>query len=73
MKQLFPILIIIFLFGCTKEETATEDLAPEPSISFVSITPDTVENFKNSVTLTIKYSRGSLTCLYYKNCETGDG
>ena len=56
MKRLYPILIILFLFACTKEETVTEDLAPEPAISFVSITPDTVENFKNSVTLTINYS-----------------
>ena len=26
MKRLYPILIIVFLFACTKEETATEDL-----------------------------------------------
>ena len=30
-------------------------LGPEPQIAFVSLSPDTVENFKNSVTLTISY------------------
>ena len=56
MKVFYPILFALVIFGCTKEEEATEELAPEPRISFVSISPDTVVDFKNSIILTISYT-----------------
>ena len=48
-------ITIIFTAGCNKDESTSEDLSKDPSISFVSLTPTEVDNFKNSITLTIKY------------------
>ena len=56
MKTFYPILICLFILGCTKQEDSSEELTPEPKIYFVSISPDTIIDFKNSITLTIGYS-----------------
>ena len=56
MKRIFTILFsITVLFACTKEEDSSEELSSDPSIAFISIEPMEATNFKNSVTLTIKY------------------
>lgn len=57
MSRLITYLLIptLFFAACSKEEEETEVLSADPSISFVSLDPVEVENFKNSVTLVIKY------------------
>lgn len=57
MKYFIYILSLSFLISsCSKEDDEAEtEIGPEPQISFVSIDPMEVENFKNSVTLTITY------------------
>ena len=56
MKVFYLILFALLIAGCSDDESASEDLSPEPKISFVSISPDTIIDFKNSITLTIHYS-----------------
>jgi hypothetical protein len=56
MKSLIYILCISLLFTtCSKKEEDDVEIGPEPQIAFVSLDPMEVENFKNSVTLTISY------------------
>ena len=57
MKYLLYIVTLLILFTtCSKkEEELEDDMKPEPQIGFVSLFPLEVENFKNSVTLTISY------------------
>jgi len=56
MGKIYIILIATALiFGCKKEDSVQEELSKDPSISFVSLSPSEVENFKNSVTLVISY------------------
>ena len=55
MRSLTIISIIVLCLSCSKKEDENESLAPEPFISFVDLTPTEVENFKNSITLTIYY------------------
>ena len=56
MKNLFIILIITLAFACTKKVDDDRELAVEPSIVFVSITPDSAENFKNSILLKVNFT-----------------
>jgi hypothetical protein len=56
LKSFKYILIALLALSCSKEEESEETLASEPSIGFIDITPTEVDNFKNSVTLTISYS-----------------
>lgn len=56
MKAIALFLISgIFLCSCSKEDDSTSALSADPVIGFVSISPEEVENFNNSVTLTISY------------------
>ena len=57
MKKWMIIFIGIPLaLSCSKEEESVSDSLTEyPSIAFVSIDPSEVDNFNNSITLTIKY------------------
>ena len=56
MKYLLHITVLLVLFTtCRKKEEDIIELGPEPQIEFVSLDPMVVENFKNSVTLTISY------------------
>ena len=57
MKYLIYIISAsIFFASCSKDEEEEEaGMGPEPQIAFVSLSPDTVINFKNSVTLIISY------------------
>jgi len=56
MKQLIYIVCIsLFFTNCSKDEEEEIAIGPEPQIAFVSLDPMEVENFKNSVTLTISY------------------
>ena len=56
MKSIATYLLLALIFiSCTKDDESSEELSNEPSISFVSLDPLEVQNFNNSVTLTIKY------------------
>ena len=56
MKKILIILFgIAVIAGCSKDDETTEELSYEPSIAFVELTPLEIDNFKNSVTLTISY------------------
>ncbi len=56
MKNLLYILIFALVFqSCNRDDDTQEELSPEPKISFVSITPQEVENFNNSISLIVKY------------------
>ena len=56
MKYLLYIVSLSLLFTtCSKKEEDIVETGPEPQIAFVSLDPLVVENFKNSVTLTISY------------------
>ena len=56
MKHSILILLLVALtWSCKKDEDDTADLAKEPSISFVDLSPTEVDNFNNTITLTIKY------------------
>jgi hypothetical protein len=48
-------MMFTLLFACSKDEEESEELSRDPSISFVSLDPTEVENFNNSITLTIRY------------------
>ena len=54
-KAWLYIMLFTLLLACSKDEDESEELSNDPSISFVSIDPTEVENFNNSITLTIKY------------------
>lgn len=54
-KILFITSLILILFSCSKKEDNNEVLSSDPKISFVSITPQEVENFNNSISLVINY------------------
>lgn len=51
MKNLFYILAILLLFACKKDKK----LPPEPTIELVSVSPTAVEQFRDSIEVTIKY------------------
>ena len=56
MKKLFYMaLSLVLLNSCSKDEEDKVALSPYPSISFVSLSQDTVVNFKNSLALVISY------------------
>ncbi|HAW51866.1 MAG TPA: hypothetical protein DCX54_05985 [Flavobacteriales bacterium] len=56
MKYPIYIVSLVLLFAtCSKKEEEIVEMGPEPQIAFVSLDPMVVENFKNSVTLTITY------------------
>ena len=52
--MIIPLSILLF-FSCSKKEDDEDVISNEPKISLVSITPQEVENFNNSVTLVISY------------------
>lgn len=52
--MIIPLSILVF-FSCSKKEDDEDVISNEPKISLVSITPQEVENFNNSVTLVISY------------------
>ena len=57
MKRYLLILIgLSVLFNaCKKEDEEDAAIGPAPNIGFVSLSPLEVDNFKNTVTLTISY------------------
>ena len=40
-------IAVLFTAGCSKEESDQEEMTKDPSISFVSLAPTEVDNFKN--------------------------
>lgn len=54
MKQLYSafVLLILILISCKKKD---EDINPVPVIELISITPQTIMQFRDSVILTLKY------------------
>ena len=54
-KNLFFLLIIVFITGCKKDEIV---FPIEPKIEVVSITPTNVQQYVDPVTLTIHYEDG---------------
>ena len=57
--QIAPILFIISIMigSCTKYEEVSED--EKPSITYTTITPMNIKEFKDSVQITIKYKDGN--------------
>lgn len=51
MKNLFLILSFFCFFACKKDKK----LPPEPTIELVSVSPTAIEQFRDSVEVTIKY------------------
>lgn len=54
MKKLLYICIAILLFSCKKEDAINEI----PTISFVSISPSTANEYVDDINITISYSDG---------------
>lgn len=55
--RMFTIIFCLLIFTqCSKKDDESEALSSDPSISFVSLDPQEVQNFNNSITLTIRYS-----------------
>jgi hypothetical protein len=51
MKNLIFLLCILLSFSCKKKK----ELPPEPTIELVSVSPENVEQFSDSIEVTIKY------------------
>ena len=54
-KNLFFLIIIVFIAGCKKDEIV---FPIEPKIEVVSITPENVQQYVDPVTITIHYEDG---------------
>jgi len=49
MKKIIPVLILLILFSCSKEN-------PVPVLEFISITPSIATEYIDDITITIKYT-----------------
>lgn len=52
MKNWFYIICILLFIACKKKK----ELPPEPAIELVSVSPTNVEQFRDSVEVTVKYT-----------------
>ena len=52
---LYIYAFVFFLTSCKKDDGSTTSLSSDPVIGFVDLSPLEVQNFNNSVTLTISY------------------
>ena len=55
MRNSIKLFFLVCIFSAVQSCKKDEKLPPEPSIEFVSLTPSTILQFKDEVTVTIKY------------------